>query len=183
MINDKLGLDEKDVIIMSLFMQNPEISQAEIANKLNISQPSINFRVQRLKKKGVLSFDVGTDFNKSNLFLARVDFTASDANEILNRLSSCSFFVNGFIMAGKHNVSVFLVHEDLRKIEAIINDHLRSDNQISDINVNIVVSSMKDFLLKMNLDKELSQERCRNINSCKTCEEVGRFHNIDIRVK
>lgn len=183
MINDKLGLDDKDVVIMSLFMGDPEISQAKIAKQLHISQPSINFRVQRLKKKGVLSFNVGTDFNKSNLFLARVDFTASDANEVLNRLSSCSFFVNGFIMAGKHNVSVFLVHEDLRKIEAIINDHLRSDNQISDINVNIVVSSKKDFLLKMDLSKEFSQERCKNINSCKACEDVEKFHHINLKLK
>ena len=181
MINEKLNLDEKDVTVVSLFMQNPHISQAEIASKLNISQPSVNFRVQRLKKKGILTFNVGTEFNRSNLFLARVDFTASDANEILDRLNACSFFVNGFIMSGKHNVSVFFVHENLRKIETIINDHLRSDPSISDINVNIVVSSQKDFLLQMDLGKESSQEKCRNLSSCKICEEVGRHPRLNIK--
>ena len=51
MINEKLDLDEKDITVVSLFMQNPHISQAEIASKLNISQPSVNFRVQKLRKK------------------------------------------------------------------------------------------------------------------------------------
>ena len=175
MIHERLGLDDKDVTIVAMFMGNPSVSQAEIAQKLNISQPSVNFRVQRLKKKGSLTFSVGTDFNKSSLFLARVDFTASDANEVLNRLNQCSFFVNGFIMSGKHNVSIFLVHENLRKIETIINDHLRSDPTISDINVNIVVSSQRDFLLKMDLNKEFSQDICKNLNSCKVCQEVGKI--------
>jgi len=169
MLLEKLGMDEKDLRIVSWFMEDPYISQNEIANRLHLSQPSINIRVNRLKREGVLNHNVGINLNKSGLFLVRVDFTAENASRVLDRLGSCSFFVNGFVMSGKHNASMFLVNEDLKKIDAILNQHLRSDKSVSDINVNVVVSSTNDFIFKINLDKEMYHEKCLE-KDCEYCE-------------
>jgi DNA-binding Lrp family transcriptional regulator len=39
MITEKLEIDKRDVEIINLYMQNPQYAQAEIAEKLKLSQP------------------------------------------------------------------------------------------------------------------------------------------------
>lgn len=171
MIKEKLGLDDKDVKIISMFMKNPEVSQNEIAAELQLSQPSINVRTQKLKKKGVLNTEIGISFEKTSLFLSRVDFTSNNANIMLKELKKCPFFVNGFVMSGKNNVSVYLVNEDLRKIDEVINKHIRNNEQASDINVSMVVSSANDFLFKLDLEQEIDEkDKCYKLDSCQSCE-------------
>jgi Lrp/AsnC family leucine-responsive transcriptional regulator len=165
MLRDRLDLDEKDIRIVCWFMENADISQSEIAERLGISQPSVNLRTHKLKERGILSNDFGINFSQSGLFLSRVDFTAKDANAVLGKLKKCPFFVNGFIMAGKNNVSVFLVHENLGRIDEIISENLRNNPGVSDISVNLVVSSAKDFIFKVDLAKE-----CKVASSCEECE-------------
>jgi len=168
-MQQRLGLDDKDVKIISWFMRDPFISQNEIAEKLNLSQPSINARIQKLKTRGILYYDIGMSFNKTNLFLSRIDFTAKDPNYVLESLKKCTFFVNGFILSGKNNVSVFFINESLKKADEIINAHLRTNPDISDINVSFVVSAVNDFLFKMDLERTAS-EKCQKPNSCMECQ-------------
>jgi len=177
MLLEKLGIDERDAKIISWYMEDPFISQSEISKRLKLSQPSINVRIQKLIKKGILKFNVGMDFNQSNLFLCRVDLTSKDPTATLEKLKHCSFFVNGFIMSGKNNLSIFIVNEDLKKIDEIINHHIRSDLQVSDINVNVVVSAVKDFVFGMKLNHETTPERCFRLNGCHEC---GKLLNKEI---
>jgi len=179
MLHEKLGIDERDAKIISWYMENPHISQSEISKRLKLSQPSVNVRIQKLIKKGILNFDVGMSFNKSKLFLIRVDLTSKNPNVTLEKLRPCSFFVNGFIMSGKNNVSVFLVNEDLKKIDEIINEYIRSDANVSDINVNVVVSSARDYLFKINLDHELTPKTCYELNKCSECKKLHAENKID----
>lgn len=177
MLLEKLGIDSRDAKIISWYMENPHISQSEISKRLKLSQPSVNVRVQKLIKKGILKFNVGMDLRKSNLFACRVDFTSKTPNETLEKLKSCSFFVNGFIMSGKNNVSIFLVNEDLKKIDEIINEYIRSDPNISDINVNVIVYSAKDFLFRINMDHELTPKACFELNKCSECKKLTHYAN------
>jgi DNA-binding Lrp family transcriptional regulator len=177
MLYEKLGIDERDAKIITWYMENPHISQSEISKKLKLSQPSVNVRIQKLLKKGILNFEVGMSLNNSSLFLTRVDMTSKNPHETLERLRPCSFFVNGFIMSGKNNLSVFLINEDLKKIDEIINEYIRSDTSVSDINVNVVVSSAKDFLFKINLDHELTPRMCFELNKCKECKKITHYAN------
>ena len=51
-----MKIDQKDRIIISLFAENPNISQDEIAKKINLSQPSVAIRIKKLKEK---SYNIG----------------------------------------------------------------------------------------------------------------------------
>lgn len=163
---EKLKLDKRDIQIIDLVTHNPNISQSDIAHKLKLSQPSINSRLKKLKEKGVLAHNIGIEFNKAKLFMARVDFTATHANSILKNLKRCPYFVNGFIMSGKNNASVFFVSEDLHKIDEIINEQLRTNTQISDINVNVVVSSVNEFIFKPNFERKHKSCSKKNCDVC-----------------
>src|SRR3989338_248443 len=168
MIKERLNLDERDMKIVSWFMENPYISQIEITKRLKLSQPSVNIRINKLKKKGIVNVSAGINFNKTNLFLTRVDFTAN-GGQILERIKNCPFFVNGYVMSGKNNISLYLVSDDLKKIDEIINLHIRSQPDVSDISTSVIVSSVKDNILNINLRGETDNEKCMELGNCRHC--------------
>ncbi len=170
---DDLGLDERDQKIVALYMGNPQISQTEVASALGLSQPSVNSRIQKLKSKGLLNVHAGINVSQSSLLLTRVDFTAKDPQTILNKLKGCSFFANGFILSGKNNVSVFLINKDLKKVDEIINQHIRSQPDVSDVNANVVVSSVNDFLVRVNVPQDSQKKKCLTIGGCNNCKRCG----------
>ena len=164
---DKLGLDDKDVKLFTLVMNDPDISQAELAKALNISQPSVNVRIRKLKERGILEESVGIEFNKTGLVMGRVDFASAEAKKIMDTLRGCSFFVNGFITSGKKNASILIVADDLKRIEAIVNEHIRNNPAISEIDMSVVVSSAKPFVFSVNLEQG-KHPGCHG-SSCESC--------------
>jgi len=170
---EKLNLDDKDTKILSFFMENPFMSQSEIASNLKLSQPSVNYRIQKLKEKGILNISAGVDFSKTGLVLARVDFTAKNSQKLFQDIKHCAFFVHGFVLSGKNNVSVYFINESLEKIEEIVADNLRSNPDVSDINVNVVVNSVNQFLFKLPLEPHKMHAKCFKPNACATCEQTG----------
>lgn len=175
MITETLNIDDKDVKIISTFMENPEVSQTELANALKISQPSVNARIHKLKKRGVLAFASGIEFNKAQLYLARVDFTAANADEVLNTLKDCPHFINGFVMSGKHNVCVMIAGHALKKIETIVNTHLRNNKDVTDISMSVVISSAKPYVFQLDI-VGANKESCRDVNNCNCGKDPKQVH-------
>ncbi len=175
MIMEKLGIDEKDARIINLFVSNPRITQKEIARHLGVTQPSVNARIRSLLRRGIMKFHAGVCLRNSGLYLARVDFTAKNASSVLEKIRNCTFFVNGFIMSGKNNVSVFLVGENLSKINEIVRDVIKKDSEVSDVSVNLVVSGASDYPVKINFSHELElmDSKCPHNNEvCRKCRKV-----------
>lgn len=160
-------LDEKDIIIVSRIAEHPDLSQAELAAAVGMSQPSVNARIHKLKAKGVIATKVGVELEKTGMTLVRVDFAANNAEEILNKMKDCSFFVNGFIMSGKLNASIFIVGTTLKKIEHIIDRHLRVNDEIKDIEMNVVVGTSKPYICSVNFAQ--SRKRECGTKDCTTC--------------
>jgi Lrp/AsnC family transcriptional regulator, leucine-responsive regulatory protein len=178
MITEKLQIDKRDVEILNLYMQNPKYSQSEIAALMKLSQPSVNARIAKLQKKGILSFNSGINFNATNLVLVRVDFSAKNPKELVDRIKNCSFFVNAFFVSGKQNVSLFLACEELRKVEEIVNKHLRTNSDVSDITMTIMTSSVKHFLINLDLTREVNSKHCYTIGGCDDCTNVKGYKTV-----
>jgi len=179
MLKEKLGVDDKDIRIIAAFMKDPDVSQAELARSLHLSQPSINQRVQKLKRAGLLVHNVGIEFSKANTYMVRVDFTAKNASAILDYLKACSFFVNGFLLSGKNNVSILIIGHDLKKVETIINTHLRINPDVQDITTSVVVGCAKPFVFSVDIEHE-QHDACQNKDSCETCPKLTR-HQLKAR--
>lgn len=153
-INDKLGLDDRDNTIMSLIQKNPNISQEEIAGKIKLSQPSVGARIKRLKEKGVLYTINGVNFKVVDLQLGKIDINATDTVAIINEFKDCPFFVNGLVTSGRYNLCLFFTATNLKRLEGIVNCHLRGNPKVKDVQLNIVISTAKDFVLPLNIDYE-----------------------------
>lgn len=174
---EDLYLDEKDRKILSLLENYPEMTQTKMAEYLNISQPSIGHRIYNLKKKGAYAHTIGINLKKVNLYknslscyMAIVDITTKDPMNIMEIFKNCPYFLNGFIISGRHNLCLLFVGENISTLEAIVNGHLRDNSSIGDIEFNIVISYAKDLILplKLNLDQD-GKPPCGIKHDCKFC--------------
>ncbi len=158
--NEKLGLDDRDNTILSLVQKNPSISQEEISKKIKISQPSVGARIKKLQQKGILSSINGVNFRVVNLSLAKVDVNATDTAAIINEFKDCPFFINALITSGRHNLCLLFTAVDLKRLEGIVNYHLRGNPKVKDVELNVVISTAKDFILPLNIDYENKNQIC-----------------------
>lgn len=173
MIREKLGMDDKDLEIFAMFMENPLVSQNEIAQRLKMSQPSVFVRVHKLRNKGILCHSAGINFSMCNILLCRVDLTSRSPETLLENMKNCPFFVNGFIVSGKNNVMLILAHESLKKIDDIVNTHLRPLDSVSNIHVDVVVNSARDYVFQINLAQEIApDEACSGVGKCRQCTQL-----------
>jgi DNA-binding Lrp family transcriptional regulator len=164
MIKDKLGLDARDNVIIQMLQKDPNVSQEDIAKKVKLSQPSVWARIRNLKAKGIINQIVGMDFKTVDLDLAKVDVSATDTQAIIDEFNDCPYFINAMITSGKFNVCLLFAGTDLKNIEGIVNHHLRGNPKVKDVELNIVISTAKKFVLPLNLDcnsKECNQD-CKN---------------------
>jgi DNA-binding Lrp family transcriptional regulator len=166
--NEKLGLDDRDNTILSLIQKHHDISQEEIAKKIKLSQPSVGARIKKLKDKGVLHTINGVNFRVVDLNFAKIDVNATDTTAIISEFKDCPFFLNALITSGKHNLCLLFMATDLKRLEGIVNHHLRGNPKVKDIVMNIVISTAKDFVLPLNIDYENNRQlSCEQ--HCKDC--------------
>ena len=166
-----LDFDKRDREILSLLEKNPEMSQNDIAEKLKISQPSVSARIHKLKQKGALAHVVGMNLRKVDLYMAKVDVIASNTSSILEIFKDCPYFLNGFIVSGKHNLCLFFVGEDIATLEAIVDGHLRNNPLVKSAEVSIVITPVKDLILPLKMNFDFSDSPpCGNGCNCRDCQ-------------
>lgn len=163
-------LDEKDLKIINFYSKNPEITQEEIAKSIGLSQPSVLLRIKRLKAMGALTKQVGLDPFKVGLHMAKVDVTTSNTTKILKLFKECPYFLNGFITSGKSNLCLFFVAEDISTLEAIVDNHLRMNKDVQNVEFNIVINAVNSLIVPLKLyDKALEKPPCGAIVNCEAC--------------
>jgi Lrp/AsnC family transcriptional regulator, leucine-responsive regulatory protein len=166
-------LDDKDKKIISLLQQNQHISQEEIAKIVKLSQPSIAMRIKKLKQKGIIEQITGANINKVGIYLAKVMVRTTNATKILNMFRNCPFFLNGFIVSGNDNLMLLFAGEDLASLESIIDCRIRPDKDVQNADFNIIISSIKDFIMPITLvEKNQNKPPCGvEYTSCEAYSE------------
>ena len=85
---------------------------------------------------------------------------------------ACPYLLNGFYVSGEHNLCLFYVSEDISTLESIVDGHLRSNPQVTDANLNIIVSPIKNMVMPLTRDVEKTDTpACGSYctTSCNSC--------------
>lgn len=165
-----MALNKSDRKIVSMFGQDPRISQEEIAKELKITQPSVAGRIKKLREIGALETLVGINPNKMNLNIGKVDITATNTQAILDMFEGCPYFVNGFNVSGRYNLCLFFMAENIATMEAIINGHIRPNENVTEVEFNIVISSVKPMVVPTVLTPtKKNKPPCGILMQCKDC--------------
>lgn len=178
-------LDEKDRKIITLLHDNHEISQEEIAKTVHLSQPSVAIRIKKLKDRGIIDHIIGVNLNKVGVYIAMVFVRTTNTTKILNMFRECPFFLNGFVISGEKNLMLLMAGEDLASLESIIDERLRPDEEVQSADFNIVISSIKDFVMPIRMIERplkippcgIDYKECQayNENRCFGCPSTNRF--------
>ncbi|MDY6958182.1 MAG: Lrp/AsnC family transcriptional regulator [Halobacteriota archaeon] len=150
-------LDGKDRKIMTLLSGNPNICQEDIAHEVGLSQPSVAMRLKKLKESGAVVNISGVNPLKIGFYLAKVDFSTDNTTKILDTFKDCPYFLNGFIVSGTKNMTLFFIGEDISTLEAIVDYHLRALNEVHNVDFNIVIGVAKDLVMPVDMDFEISE--------------------------
>lgn len=181
-------LDEKDKKIITLITEDQEISQEIIAQKVKLSQPSVAIRIKKLKERGIIDQIIGVNLNKVGVYVAMIMVRTNNTTKILNMFRNCPFFLNGFVISGEKNLMLLFAGEDLASLESIIDERLRPDEDIQSADFNIIISSIKDFIMPIKMiERPLNKPPCGieykecqayHENRCFGCPATNRYKGI-----
>jgi DNA-binding Lrp family transcriptional regulator len=154
-------LDGKDKKIITMLSENQDVSQDEIAKEIKLSQPSVAMRIKKLKERGMVEQIIGVNLNKVGIYVALVFIRTTNTTKILNMFRDCPFFLNGFVISGEKNLMLLMSGEDLASLESIIDERLRPDKDVQSAEFNIVISSIKDFIMPLKMvERPLKNPPC-----------------------
>jgi DNA-binding Lrp family transcriptional regulator len=162
------ALDTKDKAIISMLSADPETSQEAMARELGLSQPSVAVRVRKLRDAGAVAVSAGIDPFRLSLNVAKVDVTATNPAKVIDFFKGCPYFLNGYIVSGKSNLSIFLVAARISTLESIVNGHLRRMPEVTDVDFNIVISPAKPVVMPVDISE--GGHRCDQGSTCAKCE-------------
>ena len=147
--------------IITLLHDNQEISQEEIAKIIHLSQPSVAMRIKKLKDRGIIEQVMGVNLNKVGIYIAMAMVRTTNTTKILNIFRDCPFFLNGFVISGEKNLMLLFAGEDLASLESIIDERLRPDEDVQSADFNIIISSIKDFVMPIKIiERPLNKPPC-----------------------
>jgi len=188
MTRKSIELDEKDRKIITLLHDNQEISQEEIATKIKLSQPSVAIRIKKLKDKGIIDQIIGVNLNKVGIYVATVMVSTANTTKILNMFRHCPFFLNGFVISGEKNLMLLFAGEDLASLESMIDERLRPNEYVQSAEFNIIISSIKDFIMPIKLiggplnkppcGVEYKECQAYTENRCFGCPATSRYKGV-----
>lgn len=180
-----MNIDDKDKMILTLLARNPHLSQGEIANEIELSQPSVASRIEKLKQKQIIETQIGINPLKNGLSIAKVDITTNDPSSILDMFMYCPYFINGYTVSGRYNLCLFFISENVEAIEALVNHHIRTLDSVNNITFNLVTGAQKKFIVPVKFvhencdippcsDRDVCSE-CKNfiIEKCLGCPATG----------
>jgi DNA-binding Lrp family transcriptional regulator len=162
------ALDRKDKTIITMLSADPQVPQEAMARELGLSQPSVAVRVRKLREAGAVSVSAGIDPFKLGLNVAKVDVAATNPAKVLEFFSGCPYFLNGYIVSGKSNLSIVLVAARISTLQSIVDGHLRRMPEVNDVDFNIVIYPAKPVV--MPVDISTGGRSCDHGSTCARCE-------------
>jgi DNA-binding Lrp family transcriptional regulator len=143
------AIDETDKRIICLLSDKPQLSQAELSEQLKISQPAVSARIRKLEERGTLARLVGTDIKKAQLFLAKVDVSTDNVEQVLKALEKCPLYLNSFLTSGRHNMIIFLVGENIRSMMSCVDSRLRQNLPVKNLEFDLIVTPIRPLVVQI----------------------------------
>ncbi|TFG19154.1 MAG: Lrp/AsnC family transcriptional regulator [Promethearchaeota archaeon] len=152
MMSETFKMDEIDRKIIALVQEQPSLTHTQIAEKVDRSQPTVGMRIRRLEEQGVLQFQAGINLKAADMYFARVDVKTNNPLEIYEIVNKCPFLLNAFRLSGTIEISILMAGFAIEDIDRIVNSHLRSNPNVSMVQVELITDIMKDFVIPFDFN-------------------------------
>lgn len=151
----EVDIDSIDRAIIELLQKNPNLSQSEIGEIVNLSQPSVSARIKKLKESGVLAFNIGTDIKKIGLHVGKLEFPK---DKDIKELYECPYMLS--MLETEDGKILYLVGEDISSLESFARKKFGRDD------LKMIISSYPDFIMPLKMKNNCSCNECE----CNVCD-------------
>lgn len=141
-------LDETDVNILKRLEEDGRISFNTIANELDISPPTVKYRVDKLKKRGLIkNFSVILDpdkFQKGYFVFILIEAKFQKINEIVEELEIIEIIQGIYTSLDKNNIILKLFVEDNQELNHFITTELSKFKDIEKFQALSILRTVKN---------------------------------------
>jgi Lrp/AsnC family transcriptional regulator, regulator for asnA, asnC and gidA len=141
-------LDEVDSSILRLLKQNSRMSFQEMSRQTGISDATIQFRLKRMRTRGVIDkFTVVVNPASAGYSIAAIILVKTDADKHdeaklgLSRLPQIS---EVYSVLGEFDLFLKVWAKSLEELNAMINDEIRSIGGVEDLLEIVIVERVKE---------------------------------------
>jgi Lrp/AsnC family leucine-responsive transcriptional regulator len=145
------SLDRTDLAILALLQREGRLSNADLAERVNLSASATLRRVQRLESEGVIA-GYGARLDPLALGLGlqafvRLQLARHDKESIAQfvaQLDAWDEVVACHALTGDMDYLLHVVVADLDHFSRFLLDHLLAGNSVADVNTSFVLRAVKD---------------------------------------
>jgi Lrp/AsnC family transcriptional regulator for asnA, asnC and gidA len=143
-----MALDEMDRAILRHLRANSRVSLQEISQKSGISDATVQFRLKRMKARGVIEkFTISanpaaTGYAVTAIILVQTDGERHD--QVLVDLVRVPEITEVYGILGEYDLFLKIWSKSLEELNATINDRIRSLEGIEDLHEIVVVERAKE---------------------------------------
>ena len=138
----------KDNQILTLLVNNPGISQKEIAKNLGVSPPAINNRIQRMRKKGIIKgFVPLIDLGKLGFELTaivKIRVKGAKFREAAEFLVKEKHVCSVYMITGEHDVLAVAKFKHMSEMDQWTQDILKKTDVIERTSTSVVFDPFKE---------------------------------------
>ena len=144
------NLDRTDIALLRILQGEGRISNADLAERVNLSPSACLRRVQRLEQDGlIVGYAAQLDAQRAGLGLqafVRVQLARHDATaiaEFTRRINAWPEVVACHALTGDMDYLLQVMVEDLEHFSRFLLDHLLNDGAVADVNSSFVLRTVK----------------------------------------
>lgn len=166
-------LDDIDRKILAYLQEDPSSSQAEIAKKVGVSQPTVGLRIKKMMKMGVLEKRVAIPAHRFNLRLAMIGVKTRDPDALIKKFERCPRLVFMAKSMGAHQLILHFIGSCDRVLQNLIEERLSSDSNVIDFDVSL--ADTPDSIILIPLKIPIEQ---RKVSPCGAdCSKCSKYIN------
>ncbi len=160
-------IDDIDLKIIEELRKDGRMKLTEIADKLNITHPSVHERIKKLVDNEIIKIQANLNLSKLRLKAAFVSIRMKDTRGIpslINKCSNCSKLILMGFGSGKYNVFAILIGETFDELRCTI------EKNFSDRNIEEIMVSYGEIIYPTYLPIQFSSSPEEIINEiCSKC--------------
>ena len=181
----KIKLDLKDKRILALLDENARYSNSQIARKVGLSKPAVEYRIQRLmKNNAIFEFYSVIDFTKLGYSLYKVYFKFQNAN-IEEEKKISDYWINSKWVAqcrGKADLAVTILAKSNFEFGQILSSFMDKFSKFI-LDKEILLTESTSIYLKDKENSELSYKTPSNYEDLdETDKKILSALSIDARI-
>ncbi|WP_174591027.1 Lrp/AsnC family transcriptional regulator [Methanocella conradii] len=146
-MDNESELDDTDLSILRLLRENARMSYLEMSRRTGIADATIQHRLKRMIKKGLVKFTVRVDPVASGYGVMAVILVQTDTekhDEAKNSLASLPEVTEVYSVLGEYDLLIKVWAKSLDELNRTINDKIRGVDGVEDLAEMVMVERVKE---------------------------------------